>query len=127
MGLGIGISRSSYPESRECERVMLELKKTLDAGLPNPNPKNFEIIYGEQIGEYLIVKIKYPDCTNYEGIKILVYDRGTTFNDLIQQGSIDPHFSENKDFHSPIARFVPTAGGMIMAKAFVNAMIKGKF
>ena len=80
----------------------------------NPNPSNYEILDSRQIGPYLIVKIKYPDCTNYEGIKILVF-KGCTLGTLQLQKLIDPHFSENKEFHSPIARFEPTDAGWDMA------------
>jgi hypothetical protein len=114
-------SSSSYDKPTTCGYYHQEKTK-----IPNPDPNNFEVIYSEQIGEYLIVKIKYPDCTNYEGIKILVY-KGVVISDLLAQGSIDPHFSGNRDFYSPIARFVPTFGGLTMAKAFVNAMTTGKF
>jgi hypothetical protein len=34
------------------------------------------------------------------------------------QKIIDPHFSDNKNFYSPIARFVPTDDGWRMAEAF---------
>jgi hypothetical protein len=82
--------------------------------LPNPNPKNFRILSYFTMGRYLVVKVNYPDCTNYEGDKVLLY-RDTTLEGLEAQGSIDPHFSNNANFHSPIARFVPTVYGWRMA------------
>ncbi|MCK9458528.1 MAG: hypothetical protein M0R80_02665 [Proteobacteria bacterium] len=138
MGLGFGGSSSSYDkptvvycncnqqQSPETCQVQTQGRRKAKKKFPNPNPKNFEILYSEQIGEFLIVRIKYPDCTNFEGVKILVYAEGTVA-DLLAQGSIDPHFSNNPDFYSPIARFVPTTGGMVMAKAFVKAMTEGNF
>lgn len=116
MGLGpFGHSSSSY-----------DMPMATALPNPNPNPRNFELIFAQHVGNYLIVKIRYPDCRNYEGMKVMVYE-GISTDDLIKQGSIDPHFSDNKNFHSPIARFVPSHGGMIMARAFVNAMLTGKF
>ncbi len=82
---------------------------------PNPNPRNYKILQHETVGDYLIVEIKYPDCTNYEGNKILLY-RGITLKQLKAQGSIDPHFCNNPNFCSPIARFEPTDRGWQMAK-----------
>lgn len=78
--------------------------------LPNPNPKNYTIEKHKQCGSSLVVKIKYHDCTNYEGIKILVFKK-TDINQLLAQKLIDPHFCENKKFLSPIARFEPTNNG----------------
>lgn len=85
--------------------------------LPNPDPANYKLLAHEQVGEHVIVKIKYPDCTNYEGVKILVYENFTLFK-LLQQGQIDPHFSDNSFLHSPIARFEPTERGWRWAVRF---------
>ena len=99
---------------------------TTTTKFPNPNPKNFIVLKECTIGNYLILKIKYPDCTNYEGIKILVYEN-VTLDMLKKQGSIDPHFSDNKNFHSPIARFVPTDDGAAFAGAFVSALMLAEY
>lgn len=87
----------------------------------NPNPKNYVILDSEAIGPFLILHIRYPDCTNYEGKKILVF-QNTSLISLKKQGSIDPHFCNNPNYKSPIARFEPTNKGMDMAKIFCNAM-----
>ena len=101
MGLGIGISSSSYNSGGATQP-------------PNPNPYIYRILTHKKIGQCLVVKIKYLDCTNYEGVKILVY-KGIDIGKLRKQIKIDPHFSENKMYHSPIARFVPTEEGWTMA------------
>ena len=80
----------------------------------NPNPRNCKIIECYQNAKYLLVKVNYPDCTNFEGDKILLYEN-CTIEQLIAQGSIDPHFSNNKKYLSPIARFEPTKEGFKMA------------
>lgn len=85
--------------------------------LPNPDPANYEILGSEQYGNYLLVQIKYPNCTTFEGIKILVY-KDITIHKLRRQKIIDPHFSNNKQFYSPIARFVPTEEGIELARKF---------
>lgn len=93
----------------------------------NPDPKNYNIIAAEEAGDYLIVKIKYPNCTNYEGDKILVY-RGINLLGLVNQKLIDPHFFKDGRYASPVARFVPTAEGWKMAQIFVAGMrtVEGK-
>ena len=84
----------------------------------NPNPKNFLIRQHKIVNDHLIVVVQYPESLNYEGIKILVYDKFVRLEELIKQGSIDPHFSKNREYLSPIARFVPNDTGLKMAEIF---------
>jgi len=86
--------------------------------LPNPDPRDFEIEKYEHIGSYLVMIVRYPRCINYEGRKILVYEN-ITIRDILDQGHLDPHFAENKNYYSPIARFEPTDRGWEMARLFV--------
>jgi hypothetical protein len=88
---------------------------------PNFNPYNFKILEFMQISSYLAVKIQYPGSKNYEGLKILVYD-GIEYDDLKKQVAVDPHFSNNKKFKSPIARFEPTENGWVNALKFCSML-----
>lgn len=97
MGIYIGFSRSSYDFIDKCN-------------LSNPNPKNFKILKNKKINDFLILWVHYPDCNNYEGRKILVFE-GVTLSKLKRQKVLDPHFSEANNYCSPIARFVPTEKG----------------
>lgn len=90
---------------------------------PMPNPNNYVINQTRQIGRYLIVEMNYPDCTSYEGNKILMFQ--TTLVQLEEQKTIDPHFSKNKKYISPIARFEPTDKGLAMAVHLATEMMKG--
>ena len=59
-------------------------------------------IRSQQVKTNVVVEINYPDCTNYEGNKIIVFkdvNKLTIWN----LNSIDPHFCESK--LSPFARF----------------------
>lgn len=120
MGCSYGFSSSSYDEDNSVFDKP-KLKKQLDkiSNLPNPKPNNYSIIESKLFGKYLIVKIIYHDCTNYEGVKIMVY-KDCTIEDLINQKLIDPHFSESNNFKSPIARFEPTDSGWDNALTFVS-------
>lgn len=89
--------------------------------LGNPDPDNYQIVKAEEHGKWLIVQIRYPDCTNFEGNKILVF-KDTTLIQLVNQKVIDPHFFNDKKFKSPVARFVPTEEGWDMARVLVGAM-----
>lgn len=111
MGLNFIGSRSSYDN-----------KPYYQTQLPNPDPSNFKILWSKQIGEFCIFHINYPDADNYEGTKILVYK--ASLKDVLKQKTLDPHFSESKEFLSPIARFVPTQEGSEMSQRFCEVMSK---
>jgi hypothetical protein len=113
----INLSRDKYYEYDAPGQSYVEDK--------NPNPSNYKIGAYCQYGDFLVVWITYPNCTNFEGNKILVY-QNITLQDLRDQKLIDPHFSENKQYHSPIARFLPTAEGLEMASNFANMMMRNK-
>lgn len=83
----------------------------------NPNPKNFKILRKLKNNWYTILLIQYPDCTNYEGNKILVFDNIELGNEL-ELDIIDPHFTDKGP--SPIARFEPTERGWNMARFFCD-------
>lgn len=120
MGLNLFGSRSSFDNS--CEQ-----SEPISFGgnpqLPNPDPNNYVIKQYNQCGKYLLVAITYPDCTNYEGRKILLY-KGITIKKLLKQKIIDPHFSDNKKFYSPIARFEPTQEGWDMGVKLMKSYEK---
>lgn len=86
----------------------------------NPNPNNYTLIKVKVVKERLLIKIKYHDCINYEGIKIMAYE--CTLKELVAQKAIDPHFSENDNYISPIARFEPTEKGWENGLVFLNAL-----
>jgi hypothetical protein len=83
-----------------------------------PDPSNFEILKREAINGFTLLFVNYPDCKNYEGNKILVYDRKVCVTALIMTKKLDPHFFTKGD--SPIARFEPTDRGWEMAKSFAR-------
>jgi hypothetical protein len=114
MGLGPswGKSSSIYDKSKIVEVRIVG----------NPDPFDFRIDRHEQIGDYLILLVVYRGVKNYEGKKVMVY-KDLTFKQVQTFKSLDPHFSESKDFASPIARFKPDITGWAMAKRFVNCLI----
>lgn len=82
---------------------------------PNPDPTNYKVKRYLEVGGNLVIEINYPDCTNFEGNKILVY-RDCTYAELLvwNKKGIDPHFHDaasGKLAKSPFARFVPTSEG----------------
>lgn len=82
----------------------------------NPDPKNFSIVESQQVGDVFVTKINYPNCTTYEGNKIIVSD----FNPK-RRKTLDPHFTENSGI---IARFAPTHEGWQHAVNFAHTIRK---
>lgn len=114
MGLApriISNSRFDCPESQKAAKIEA----------PNPNPAKYKIILSEYYRDFLVLMIEYEGCTNYEGKKILVF-QGVTLETLLKQGTIDPHFSNNSTYHSPIARFLPTVMGLHYAISFCRSV-----
>ncbi len=91
----------------------------------NPDPTNFliERIEYKGMGNFIVVQVKYPNCTNYEGRKILVF-HWMTIEQLVNLDVLDPHFSSKKPELSPVARFVPSDEGWDMAIAFARMKSK---
>lgn len=115
--MGIGVLRGSKCSCEDNTPV-----SSTEPTPPNPNPRNFSIIRSATVGDYTIVMIKYHDCTNYEGKKILVFEkRYVSAESLGEFKFIDPHFCEGQHL-SPIARFEPTVRGWEMARRFALAM-----
>jgi len=109
--------------SIECDETkkLIYTENNINKSFSNPRPDNYTIKLFEQIGNHVIIQIQYHDCTNYEGLKILVFENCTIKN-LTDQKLIDPHFSEDKRFFSPVARFEPTPKGWDMACELTNIL-----
>jgi len=111
---------AGYPPS--ITGTLLPSQNTQQPATGNPDPASYTLQRSEQIGAFLILKINYPDCANYEGDKILVF-KDVTWKQLAEQKLIDPHFSNNKEKISPIARFEPTEQGWEWARWFAASQI----
>ena len=120
MGINLIGSRAYYPSG---PYIGVSEPSSIPQG--NPDPNNYEILLTSKIGNSLIVKIKYHDCANYEGVKILVY-HNVSIQELLGQKLIDPHFSDNKKYIYPIARFLPTDEGLDFARKFCKTLNQDK-
>jgi hypothetical protein len=114
---GVAVARSSYPSGAWIDSygnpAPSPNKNYQEINNPNPDPNNYKILKAEEINNFTILEILYPNCTNYEGRKILLFK--AKLLDIINQKFIDPHFFENKKLISPIARFIPNKDGWNMA------------
>jgi len=87
----------------------------------NPDPNNYTILNAFAANGHLLLLVQYPDCNNYEGKKVLLYTH-TTMEEITRQKHLDPHFSNNKLFASPFARFEPTKAGWLAGKFVMVAL-----
>lgn len=117
-----GLFRRSECSLNE-EKPPLRINVRITSATNNPDPDNFVIECYEEIGKYLIAEIRYPDCTNFEGRKILVY-KNLSVKRLLAIRSLDPHFCSERAHIHPIARFVPTKKGWEYARIFCSATEK---
>lgn len=133
--MGISLGMGSFKESKSCsfklgfgsyksaepvkQYVVVE-KEGKQIKFPNPVPSNFKVVEMQTLGNWVIVKVNYPDCKNYEGDKILVFDNYGTYEQCVDDKYMDPHFGG--DSTSPVARFEPTKRGWNMAINLIKMM-----
>lgn len=84
--------------------------------LPNPNPENFTIERVQRAGSYVCALVHYPDATNFEGRKVIVFN-DTTEEDVTGTEVLDPHFAEDGNI---IARFRPDEEGWQDALSYAD-------
>jgi hypothetical protein len=93
-----------------------------------PDCEQFDVLDAKEVfGGYLIMKVKYPNCSNcaYEGTKILVFENANLVAAL-RWKRIDPHFrdatkkSNPNEAPPPIARFPASVGGYEEAIAYAE-------
>lgn len=110
MGMPIGISKSSF----EPNYVYIN---------NNPNPLNYKILgsWTDNNKKHLLLMVQYHDCNNFEGKKLLLF-KDCKIEQIKSQKSLDPHFSSNKNFISPIARFEPSLTGFKIAELVLDSL-----
>lgn len=112
--------RIVYVEVPVCVPAPPRTEVTVSSGLGNPNPNRFTIWQSQDVGRFTIARVTYPDCHNFEGEKILVFE-GVSVKELKALRTLDPHFCDGAHV-SPIARFVPTKQGWKYAVVFCQMM-----
>ena len=92
--------------------------------LPNPDPKNHRFNRVIEVNGRVIAFVRYPNCTNYEGTKVLVYDMDlkSFWEEYGREGKVlDPHFCPNSRLKL-MARFIPTINGWELARSLCESM-----
>jgi hypothetical protein len=84
----------------------------------NPVATNYKIVKSKSFYDWCVIKIVYPDCNNYEGNKICVYNYHLA--KILSHNKLDPHFSQNDI--APFARLEPTEKGWAAAIGLIKLM-----
>jgi len=119
------VGRAKFtPYSYDFDDLKNRLRKLEKANSLQPRADKYTIIKTFEVGDHCVLELQYKKCTNYEGRKILVF-KNIHLPELLERNSrlIDPHFSENTDYVSPVARFEPTEDGIEMAIQFARNIL----
>ena len=95
-----------YPVEQKCQQQPIA---------PNPSPGRWTLLKLLEFNNAYLMKVMYHDCTNYEGVKIMVYK-----GEYVERSELDPHFSETGI--APVARFAPTNEGMMLATKLAGSL-----
>jgi hypothetical protein len=114
MGLSLWGGKSSAGRSNSYAAGNYEALAPTD-----PNPSKFKIlkVWYNANKKRVLAKIKYPNCTNFEGIKLVLF-KNMTPKKLRESKLIDPHFFANNNV---IARFRPDKDGLTFALHILDA------
>jgi len=82
---------------------------------PNPNKFRYTIQWKMTYGAFTAMCVRYPDCSNYRGLKTMVVE-----NYREGQVELDPHFLTDKRYRV-VARFIPDEQGKQEALAHAVA------
>lgn len=121
---------SQYNAEQQLKNHVKSLEKSLqkarDAAGMAPDPSNYNIKDVFEYGDYKVLLVQYPNCTNFDGMKVIVSKCGML--DLLRMKRLDPHFTKvvHKDSVPIIARFPPSDEGIEMAKDLASALQEGR-
>ena len=85
------------------------------APAPNPSPSRWSLLEKAEYNGGYVLRVWYHDCTNFEGVKVMVYKGRYT-----PLATLDPHFYDGDD--APFARFRPDKDGGEAACALASSL-----
>ena len=86
----------------------------------NPDPLKWILTGSYQGKGGYVLDVRYLDCTNFEGRKLLVFKGKYDRVAFILRKELDPHFLEDNKLM--MARFRPTKEGYNLAKAICEIL-----
>ena len=101
-----------------------------EAAAATPDSEKFEIEDARRVGEHLVLKVRYPNCSkcSYEGMKVMVF-LNVAETQALRWKKIDPHFrklpngavQKATEATSPAARFPASTEGWADALAYAES------
>jgi hypothetical protein len=82
---------------------------------------DYKVDRNDTINEHLVLLIVYDEHLNGGKSRILVFDKGVTAINLLNQARIESDFGDQKGLHYPIAMFEPTDRGWELATKFCKS------
>lgn len=118
---------SSTKHGYKAREIEAERNRELLLKSITPDANNYQVIQVFRHESHLVLKVKYPSCTNcsFEGTKVLVF-LNVTEEQVLMWRRIDPHFRDPKSKNafeapSPAARFPASAEGWNDAVNYVQS------
>lgn len=125
----IRAKREAEARQQEVARAEAQIANLLAR---TPNPEQYDVIEAEEVGNHLVLMVKYSSCQacSFDARKVMVF-ANTNLKQAIKWTRIDPHFSERKDASvneapSPVARFPADAAGWKNALRFAEKLLQGE-
>lgn len=86
----------------------------------NPDPSNFRIEALVEQNGHCLLSVKYPNCTNFKGTKVLLVK--ATKKRILGLKVLDPHFLEEGSNIEVLARFRPTKQGWELGLSVLKSL-----
>lgn len=119
------VGRVTFGPPSTSERLAMKHRKAvmMEPLSPMPNPRLFRVLRAIEYGPHLLAEILYPNCTTFEGRKILLF-ANTTRMQLHAAEVLDPHFTDKAPVGAlvPVARFEPSERGWRLAQISAAAL-----
>jgi hypothetical protein len=94
----------------------------------NPDPCSFIYVRHEVRDNFLLLEVIYPNCTNFEGRKILLLRSNSRtlldWPERVWERPLDPHFQDDKFPIMLLARFQPTTLGWELGRIMMQELLR---
>jgi hypothetical protein len=127
----VAMRQAEYERERREEADKAARAREAEARKGSPDANEYELIDTVRVGEHLVVKVRYPNCSKcaYEGVKVLVLLNVAEMA-AIRWRRIDPHFRDPAivlkphEAPSPAARFPASNEGWSDALTYARGKVR---
>jgi hypothetical protein len=117
MGIGIKFSSGTCKTpQKEINKIIKTYDKNRKINI-SIDATNFKVWWKHYEGNFMVALVEYPECSNYDGLKLLVFEG---LKEIPKE--LDPHFLDNNKFL--IARFRPEEKQVTQALELIKSLNK---